>query len=276
MHYVDFAINDKLSSVEKYLGWLTDGANMFNPTLYEAAYNAVNHRKQKLLADRNLVAALGFKMKQRSGALKTYASPKVKRKIITPPQASTSPYKPEPELLTNDYEHILSVLENMVQVMEQSPGAFNSMDEESLRTHFLVQLNGQYEGVATGETFNFDGKTDILIKEKGRNIFVGECKFWTGKKAYIETIDQLLGYTSWRDTKAAILVFNRNKDFSAVLEKIISATPSHPNCKKKIKQISETSWSYLFSQPDDPNREMIITVQVYNIPEHVEPRIRPL
>lgn len=275
VQYVDSAINSKLSSVEQYLGWLEDGAKTFNPTLYEAAYTAVNHRKQKLLADRNLVAGLGFKMKKRSGAEETYASLKVRRNI-TPPQASTEPCTPEPTLLTSEYEHILSVLENMVRVMEFSPGAFNRMDEESLRTHFLVQLNGQYEGSATGETFNFDGKTDILIKDKGRNIFVGECKFWTGEKAYTETIDQLLGYTSWRDTKAAILVFNRNKDFSAVLEKIFSATPSHPNCKKQIKQISETSWSYLFSQPDDPNREMIITVQVYNIPEHVEPRIRPL
>jgi hypothetical protein len=38
------------------------------------------------------------------------------------------------------------------------------MREEDLRQHFLVQLNGQYEGQATGETFNFQGKTDILIR----------------------------------------------------------------------------------------------------------------
>jgi hypothetical protein len=51
----------------------------------------------------------------------------------------------------------------MVRVMEQSPHAFATMHEEDLRTYFLVQLNAQYEGQATGETFNFQGKTDILI-----------------------------------------------------------------------------------------------------------------
>lgn len=274
---VQSEIKSKVSSVQQYLDWLKTGANSFNPTLFDLARNQIESRKEKLLSDRSLVSGLGFKMKERPGATKTYAAPKVRRKIAPqPPQASTAPYKPEPVLPTKDYEHILSVLENMVGVMEQSPGAFSKMDEESLRTHFLVQLNGQYEGNATGETFNYEGKTDILIKDKGRNIFVGECKFWTGEKAYLETIDQLLGYVSWRDTKTAILVFNRNKDFSAVLEKITDVTPNHANFKKQIKQISETSWAYLFSQPDDPNREMIITVQVYNIPEHVEPRIRPL
>ena len=67
-----------------------------------------------------------------------------------------------------DYEHILSVLSNMVTVMERSPDAFKSMKEEDLRWQFLVQLNGQCEGRATGETFNAGGKTDILIREEGK------------------------------------------------------------------------------------------------------------
>lgn len=85
---------------------------------------------------------------------------------------------------------------------ERSPKAFEQMGEEDLRSHFLVQLNGQYEGRATGETFNFQGKTDILIREGDRNVFIAECKFWHGEKQLLETIDQLLSYLSWRDTKA--------------------------------------------------------------------------
>ena len=33
--------------------------------------------------------------------------------------------------------------------MERSPYAFKAMNEENLRQHFLVQLNGQFEGNAT-------------------------------------------------------------------------------------------------------------------------------
>lgn len=218
-------------------------------------------------------------MKPRAGAAETFAAPKVRRKIhpATPkPTASRTPFSPEPTLTVEDYEHILTVLENMVQVMEQSPGAFREIDEESLRTHFLVQLNGHFSGDATGETFNYEGKTDILIKVDGKNIFIGECKFWTGEKGFLETLDQVLSYLSWRDTKAAVLVFNRKKDFSGVLKKIESSAPTHPSFKKLVKQRSESSWTYLFGHKDDANREISITVQAYNVPERIEPRIRKL
>ncbi|MEP2890927.1 hypothetical protein [Tateyamaria sp.] len=274
---VSSEIQDRLAAVEKYLDWLREGAGPFNQSLFSIAKDQIEARKAKLLADRNLVAGLGFKVRKREDAKNTYSAPNVRRKVaVRQPTPSTKPFKPEPVLEEKEYQHILGVLNNMVHVMEQSPAAFSKMDEESLRTHFLVQLNGHYEGNATGETFNFDGKTDVLIKADGKNIFIGECKFWRGEKAHGETIDQLLGYVSWRDTKTAILVFNRNKDFSGMLPKVKDSTTSHPNCKRLIEQLSETSWRYLFSQPDDSNREMIITVQVYNVPEHIEPRIRAL
>lgn len=264
---VQSEIKSRLENIEQYLGWLNNTATPFNDALKGQATGQIEARKQKLLADRSLVSGLGFKMRERKDAPRTYAAPSVKRKITPkPPSASTKPYAPEPVLEQSQYEHILGVLENMASVMEQSPKAFGQMDEEALRTHFLVQLNGQYEGNATGETFNFEGKTDILIKVEGKNIFIGECKFWKGEKAFLDTIDQLLGYVSWRDTKAAVLVFNRNKDFSKVLETITDAVPNHANCKKLKKQMSDTSWSYLFSQRDDPNREMTITIQAYNVP----------
>jgi len=214
-------------------------------------------------------------MKERPGIPKTYAAPQVKRVIrpqATKPAAAREPYKAEPTLLTDDYEHILGVLENMVRVMELSPGAFQKMDEETLRSHFLVQLNGHFSGGATGETFNYEGKTDILLKVDGRNIFIGECKFWKGEQSYSDTLDQALSYLSWRDTKAAVLVFNRNVDFTAVLQKIEEVTPKHEGYKKLARKNSETSWSYLFGHKDDANREIMITVQAYNVPDRIEPR----
>lgn len=271
-------IDGYISSINQHLEWLRNDVRGFNASLFQIAKSHIERRKDKLLKDRSLVSGLGFKMKER-GASSTYAAPHVQRQLkpeIKMPVASRAPYSPEPILLDTDYEHILGILENMVQVMELSPGAFQKIDEESLRTHFLMQLNGHYKGEATSETFNFEGKTDILIKSKGRNIFIGECKFWTGEKGFLETIDQVLSYLSWRDTKAAILIFNRNKDFSAVLEKIQQATVTHKNCKRLLKKCSETSWSYLFGHKDDANREITITVQAYNVPERIEPRIRTI
>ncbi len=269
-------IDETVRSINQHLSWLENDAQSYNSSLESLATQAIERRKEKLLKDKSLVAGLGFKMKERPGARQTFVAPSVQRKIhptVPKPIPSREPFKPEPILSNEDYEHILSVLENMVGVMEQSPGAFREIDEESLRTHFLVQLNGHYSGDATGETFNYEGKSDILIKVEGKNIFVGECKFWAGEKSYLETLDQVLSYLSWRDTKAAVLVFNRNKDFSGVLAKIEEATPSYPHFKKMIQKRSESSWSYLFGHKDDANREITITVQAYNVPERIKPRL---
>jgi hypothetical protein len=119
--------------------------------------------------------------------------------------------------------------------------------------------------VPTGETFNFQGKTDILIRAKGRNVFIAECKFWSGEKAYLETVDQLLSYLSWRDTKAAVVVFNRNAGFGAVLNKIMEATPKHPNCKRQMAKMDESTFRYVFGQPNDANHEIILTVMAFDV-----------
>jgi hypothetical protein len=143
---------------------------------------------------------MGFKLRERPGGSRTFAAPEVRRKVFAAaparPQApgSSAPYTHEPALSDADYEHIVSVISSMATVIERSPVAFERMEEEHLRFLFLVPLNGHYEGQATGETFNFDGKTDILIRVQGRNIFIAECKFWTGPKGLTKTVDQLLGY----------------------------------------------------------------------------------
>jgi len=155
----------------------------------------------------------------------------------------------------------------MALVMERSPSAFVDMDEESLRTHFLVQLNGHFEGSATGETFNYMGKTDILIRVDGKNIFIAECKFWGGPKKLTETIDQILSYSSWRDTKIAVIMFNKNKNFSAVLDAIPPTIEKHQNYKRSISQVSETRFRYVMSHRNDPSREILLTVLVFDVPK---------
>jgi hypothetical protein len=150
--------------------------------------------------------------------------------------------------------------------MERSPSAFASMGEEHLRDHILVILNGQFEGQATGETFNRSGKTDILIREKDRNLFIAECKFWDGPKSLTDAVDQVLGYTCWRDTKVAVIVFNRRKDISSVLAAAPKAVTDHPCCKKQLDYRVEGRFRFLFGQKDDRNRELILTVLVFDVP----------
>ena len=260
-------IDRTIADIQSYLSNLRGNMATLNDQLLGEARAAIETRRAKLLASRNMVASLGFKMKERENALKTFIAPEVRRRIapVMPP-ASSAPFKPEPQLASSDYEHILGVMQAMTQVMELSPSAFHNIDEEGLRSHFLVQLNGHYQGQATGETFNYEGKTDILIRSEGRNIFIAECKFWSGPKKLLETIDQLLGYSSWRDTKTAIVLLNRNRDFSKVLDAIPGCVRSHPKYKKELQGSTETAFRYVFTNRDDAGRELFLTVLAFDVP----------
>jgi hypothetical protein len=261
------ALNGALNDIERYLGWQRPTIDSFNNNLPTTARQSIEARRERLLRDRNLVSGLGFAVKPRANTPKTYAAPQVRRKIEPRlPSAPSTPFKPEPVLEEAHYQHILNVIDNMTVVMERSPTSFGAMGEEDIRQHYLVQLNGHFEGAATGETFNHQGKTDILIRIEGKNIFIAECKFWRGEKQFIETIDQILSYLSWRDTKAAVILFNRNKGFSQVLAKIKEAMAAHPHRKHGPKEESETRFRYVFGNPSDHSREIIMTVVAFDVP----------
>lgn len=261
-------INREIEEVEKHLDWIRKDVDSHNNALRGIAERAIEKRRAILLQQQGLVASLGIPLRERPDASKTYIAPAVRKKVtpILPP-ASTAPYKPEPVLAMEHYEHILDVMQNMTKVMERSPSTFARMDEESLRDHYLVQLNGHYQGAATGETFNASGKTDILIRERDRNIFIAECKFWKGASGYAATIDQLLGYSTWRDTKTAILVFNRNRDTSRVLSEIKRITELHAHYKRAVPWLHESGFRFVMKHPNDQSRELILTVLVFDIPE---------
>jgi hypothetical protein len=256
-----------IAEIRNYLSSMKSEVDLFNALLPGKISDRIHVRRLKLLNDQQMVKSIGFPLRRRSNAPQTYAVPVVRRKIAPPPPSpGTSNYTPEPEVEMAEYEHILSVLTNMTAVIERSPSAFRKMNENHIRQHFLVQLNAQYEGQATGETFNYKGKTDILIRKDGKNLFIAECKFWRGSKSLQEALDQLLGYAAWRDTKTAMLIFNRKKDFSSVLAKIQETVKSHANCKKQLPYPSETGWRYLCHHRDDKNREMLMTVLAFEVP----------
>lgn len=257
----------EVNLIKQNLQNLKTTVDRHNGGLEQEIRQQVTQRKQKLLKDAQMAASIGYPIRKREGVPATYAVPVQRRtpKIARPP-APSSPFKPEPALAMEEYENILEIVRNMVHVMERSPKAFENMGEEDLRTHFLVQLNAQYEGGATGETFNFQGKTDILIRADGKNVFIAECKFWGGEKQFLETIDQLLSYLSWRDTKTAVIVFNRNANFTDVLKKIAEVAPKHKFYKRTLESSNESNFRYVFHQPNDSNREVIATVMAFDVP----------
>jgi hypothetical protein len=125
------------------------------------------------------------------------------------------------------YEHILGIVRDTARSMEQSPQTYVQMGEEDRRQLFVNALNSHYSGQVTAEAFNASGKTDILVKYEDRNLFIGECKFWSGRQAFLAAVDQLFGYSTWRDSKLAAIIFVRQRGLT---EASSTSTQSEPPC----------------------------------------------
>lgn len=259
-------IERELTSIKTQLGYVTQDLGDFKGLLKNQATGAIAARCDKLKNDQSLVAGLGFKIRSRDDSPRTFVAPDVKRKLKPPAPSSSTPSELEPVLAETDFKHILGIVKNMVHVIERSPATFIGMDEEALRDHFLVQLNGHYEGQATGETFNARGKTDILIRYKDKNIFIAECKFWKGAEVFREALKQLLGYAAWRDGKLALVIFNRNKDTSQVLKQIPDLISESEYFVSFDSQTDETEFRFTLSHPSDKDKHMVLAVQLFDVP----------
>ncbi|HEX3148023.1 MAG TPA: hypothetical protein VHR66_08055 [Gemmataceae bacterium] len=179
------------------------------------------------------------------------------------PQATVG----RPQILPeHQYEVILTTLKDAAMVMERTPQSFKGADEETIRDHLLVSLNAVFQGQVTGESFNGAGKTDILLRSEGQNIFIAECKVWTGPSAFDKAVDQLFSYLTWRDCKCAILVFNRNMDSTAVERKMDEVVRKRAEFRKTISFEPGNRGQYLLAKPSDPEKEITLTTLVFDVP----------
>lgn len=240
-----------------------DDVTQFNATLDGRIRPAVERRKGLLQQRRSLAGALGFSLKKRSDAP---APVPIQRKQLHSTGGAApkprAPYHDEPALTAAQYEEVIGVVESTMLAMERTPSVASGKEEEELRDQILVQLNGAFKGSATGETFVQQGKTDLLVRMDDRHVFVGECKWWTGEKAFGAAVDQLLSYLPWRDEKAALILFIGRKDASAVIEKADQALRSHAAFKRVGRASSDPARrrNFVLGQPGDPEREIRVAV----------------
>ncbi len=257
----------KIQSLADTVRNLALDVNNHNQTAPAHVQAALSRKRQKAEGAVGAVAALGIPFRRRDQP-PTFAAPTRRRESpVTRPSVMKETFKPEPVLDEQEYEHILGVLRSMSLVIERSPGSFASLDEEAIRTHFLLQLNGHYEGSATGETFNASGKTDILIRVKNRNIFIAECKFWRGPKSFGDAIDQLLGYLTWRDSKCALLVFNQTRDSSSVRQKMHEVVLARLEHRKTLAHDPNGDSRYVLIKKEEPGREIHLCTMVFDVPK---------
>lgn len=165
-----------------------------------------------------------------------------------------------------DHKLILHFIRHQGRTYETTPDTYAMHDEEGLRDIVLGQLNGHFKGSATGETFRCKGKTDIRIEAGDRSAFVAECKLWKGAAALQKAITQLLGYVMWRDSKAALIFFNKsNARMSTLVGNIPNAIEGTGLVIGSITATGTGEWSLKVRHNTDQNHTIFLQVFAFDI-----------
>lgn len=258
---------NRKDSLVKMLGFLEKDIRAYNNSLPETIRSIFAGRKEKIKRDNSFLTGLGTPITAHAGIPRTYSVPTVTKRY---PQPENRAVGKEVENLTptmdaQRYAQILDAIHTVGKMYESFPKVTKGMDEETLRDLFLTQIQTTFKTEsATGEAFNKNGKTDIMVKCGEGIVFIAECKFWKGKQVFLDAISQLLSYLTWRDTKAALLLFVRDTTMTAAVDGVRDNIDIHANYKSTEKANDETWFNYKFSMPNDPDREVFLAVQLFD------------
>jgi hypothetical protein len=226
----------------------------------------IEQRRVEVEKLHGLTSAFDIPMVKKSG-MPEFKPIEVAKRITRPlPRPPAAGYKPEPAITNETYEELLAIIRHAGASFEGTPQTYLPLGEEGLRDNVLSHINVVFEGKATGETFRKYGKTDIRLEEESRSAFVGECKLWGGEKVLLDALMQLLGYVTWRDCKAALVLFNKDvAGFSGVQATIDVSLRAHLKFLRAIGTSRAGEWRFVFQSREDAGREVTVHVFAFNL-----------
>lgn len=261
-----------IALINKHLDGLRDTVTRYNTSLRPWAKTTIENRRHAIGVRDEATQQLrkGLRIRKRNDGTERIVMPvEVERKVLPIPKKETAREEIHSALEMQAYDDILETISSMVRVMERSPHVFAQMEEEHLRTVLLVALNGLYKGQATGETFNGYGKSDILIRVEDKNVFLAECLVWDGQEALLKKMNEQLftKYQMWRDTKVALIVFNRRRNFTHVVDTMKETVKGHEQFVEEMPCHYETAGRYKFRRHDDVKQFFTLTCLAFDVPQ---------
>lgn len=256
------AIDDKIASININVSNINNDLSGFSSRLESIATEAVNKRFEQVNKLDAIKTALKIPLEKTNNPSPLNQVGVTVKKIAP---LSTKKEEAGAYISDGDYRHIIDSMRSAGASMETNR-ASEFQDEEALRDVMLVVLSGAItNGIAGGELFHKKGKTDISIPFENKATFVAECKVWKGSKYINEGVNQLLGYTTWRDAKTALVLFNKdNANFSAIQNQIVDIFTSRKDYVKSIKQ-RDGEWRFVLTKPDDPGRQIEVHVLLFDM-----------
>lgn len=220
----EYLINDfnkKFFNHKKMVDFINNDIATHNNGLTGQIERFLNQRKEKSDEWFKITQALEIPLTLDKNAPNTVPImlKKKRKEFIKKPESKT--LSPEYCISDEDYNNIINIINSCCTAMEISARTFNGQKEEKLRDFIIATLNTHYVNEVSSETFRRRGKTDISISFNDAEAFIAECKVWHGVKLLNDTFNQLLCYTTWRDVKTAIVLFNKNnKNFKNIQDQV--------------------------------------------------------
>lgn len=260
--YVAKQFEGLFNSYRKMIEYANTGIQTYNTGLRQSALKLLEKRKEKAndFAAISRAMSIPMKISKDSPIVDPIPLKRVKREPVNRPTF----HSPDPEycISDKDYENILNIIHSACASMEVTASTFIKNDEEELRDFIIATLGTHYENAVTGETFRKIGKTDIQVIFENKAAFIGECKIWHGIKKFGDAIEQLFGYSTWKDSKTALIVFNKkNKDFSAIRTAIEDWIGENT---KQHKVRNGNMWECILYR-SDTNSDVKLTIALYDI-----------
>lgn len=251
-------IDERMDEICWFAEQINNDVDEFESELEREARQAIEKRRDVLETKNEVLDSIGA---DTSDSQTGFVKPENKRDIELPSETETEDAG-LPVLPDRVYRDMLDLLNDLGVSIERSKEPVRELGEESLRDVFLAGINSHYSGLASGETFNRAGKTDIILPYQNENLFVAECKFWKGPSKFHDTLDQLLEYLTVRDSQAAVMIFSRNRDFQDVKDKIAEETPDHERYDTKLTEYSDHD-VYQFRQAS--NAPVKVAVKAFDV-----------
>ncbi len=227
-------IDQALQGLRKCAGWSLQDCHGFNTEVRNQIGEWLRERRDHLQINQELGNVLDIPRRPNASALLV---PVPQRRRLAVASASKA-RSLDPQISDSDYAAIVEQLSSARHLIERLP-----------------------------ETF-------ILIQHQEGAVFIAECKKWSGAAPFQRAVDQLLEYLVWRDTKAALILFVRERDVTSITDKATAEIAGHERYVRDGAPIGVVP-TFILHHEGDPQRHIRVALLV--IPIHpVRPPARPV
>lgn len=149
-------------------------------------------------------------------------------------------------------------LEKALLGLERNKVNFRTLDEEGLSAVLAHALT--MPGLSVTCETNSNGHVDIMIEAdhcRPPRTKLAEAKIWSGSKYHISGLEQLLRYTTGRETRGIVISYVKQPNIAALVQKLrenMDAERPHQQTADTADHENELRWAFLSSHNHSSGR----------------------